>query len=126
MYESGWYPPGAEYDPNAPWNEPVIPDQEFEVTISQTLSKTVTVTTQDYNPVFDDEIGMYADTSDTHWHDVYEKQHYKIQDLLKALVNYVTEDLKNPELDSVKKNLLKGILEDCEGWIEDECEINEA
>lgn len=21
MYESGYYPPGAEYDPRAPWNE---------------------------------------------------------------------------------------------------------
>ena len=22
MAESGWYPPGAEHDPRAPWNQP--------------------------------------------------------------------------------------------------------
>ena len=22
MRESGWYPPGAEHDPRAPWNQP--------------------------------------------------------------------------------------------------------
>ena len=25
--ESGYYPPGAEFDPNAPWNQPELDDE---------------------------------------------------------------------------------------------------
>ena len=39
--ESGYYPPGAEFDSNAPWNQIDLPKKEIEVTVSVTLSKTV-------------------------------------------------------------------------------------
>ena len=26
MTESGYYPPGAEHDPNAPWNQEELPE----------------------------------------------------------------------------------------------------
>ena len=35
---------------SAPWNEKETPEKEFEVCITQTLSKTVKVTTNDYIP----------------------------------------------------------------------------
>jgi hypothetical protein len=35
------YPPGAEFDPNAPWNQV---DREVEVLVSITMSRVVTVT----------------------------------------------------------------------------------
>ena len=41
MTESGYYPPGAEHDPNAPWNQEELPEREIEVTVSVTLSKSV-------------------------------------------------------------------------------------
>ena len=44
------YPPGAANDPNAPYNEVEVPEADFEVTCSQSLSRTATVTTTDYNP----------------------------------------------------------------------------
>ena len=43
MTESGYYPPGAEHDPNAPWNQEELPEREIEVTVSVTLSKTVKI-----------------------------------------------------------------------------------
>ena len=43
------YPPGAENDPNAPYNEPLIPKKEFEAEILITLSKKVTVYSDEYN-----------------------------------------------------------------------------
>lgn len=48
MTESGYYPPGAEHDPNAPWNQVDNPEREIEVTASVTLSKTVKVRVSDY------------------------------------------------------------------------------
>lgn len=48
MTESGYYPPGAEHDPNAPWNQIDNPEREIEATVSVTLSKTVKVRVSDY------------------------------------------------------------------------------
>lgn len=50
MIESGWYPPGAEFDPNAPYNQIEVPQKDFEVTCSQSLSRTAIVTTNNYTP----------------------------------------------------------------------------
>lgn len=48
MTESGYYPPGAEHDPNAPWNQVDPEPKKIEVTVSITLSKTVEVEVDDY------------------------------------------------------------------------------
>ena len=48
MTESGYYPPGAEHSPNAPWNQEELPEREIEVTVSVTLSKTVKIKVSDY------------------------------------------------------------------------------
>ena len=48
MAESGYYPAGAEHDPNAPWNQEDIPEREVEVTVSVTLSKTLKIKVSDY------------------------------------------------------------------------------
>ena len=34
MIESGYYPPGAEFDPNAPYNEKELPEKEIELSLS--------------------------------------------------------------------------------------------
>ena len=41
-------PIGAEYDPNAPWNQEDPKPQKIEVTVSITLSKTVEIEVNDY------------------------------------------------------------------------------
>lgn len=46
--ESGYYPPGAEFEPNAPWKEKNLPEREIEVCVSVTLSKTVKINVTDY------------------------------------------------------------------------------
>ena len=61
MKESGYYPAGAEYDPNAPWNQIDPEPQEVEVTISMTISKTVKVKVTDYTCEEDwDEEGYHG------------------------------------------------------------------
>lgn len=66
MNESGYYPLGAEHDPDAPWNQVDNPKREIEVTVSVTLSKTVKVKVSDYEVTTSgkDEDGEYFEESD--------------------------------------------------------------
>lgn len=127
MIESGYYPPGAEYDPNAPWNEPDIPEATFDVCISQTLSKSVKVTTDDYSPEVDaDEDGtyMYPDTSDTDWKAAYgNDQHYTPLELIKQFKEFLEKLLPDPITFRREYHRAKHLISECEGWIEDETEI---
>ena len=124
---------------SAPWNQSDVPEKEFTVTISQTLSRTVTVVTNDYIPGAedvdyepDDEGGCYAsswhdddDTSDTDWKKAYEECDFKLQDLIEELKNYVQSDLAMTGPNTGKGRYLKRLLEACDGWIEDEYEVVE-
>ena len=48
MKESGYYPTGAEHDPNAPWNKEDQKPIQVKVTISQSLSRLTTIEVTDY------------------------------------------------------------------------------
>lgn len=139
MRESGYFPVGAEFDPSAPYNELSIPDEEFEITCSQTLSKTVTVTTNNYIPGAsgvdyerDDEGGCYAvpyhddpDTSDTDWADEYKTKHLTPLDLIKKLRSLLM-DIDSGALRSNPCYQHKQYyINECSGWIEDETEFKE-
>lgn len=118
MRESGYYPPGAEFDPNAPYNEPVIPEQDFEVDVEYVLQKkAVKVTTDDYRPEFDDETGhVDANTEDTNWENAYNNSHYTIPELLSELESYIKQDLERYKGSATKERQLKEMLKDCQGW----------
>lgn len=123
------YPPGAEHDPNAPYNEPVIPEVEFTITTSITLSKTVSVFTDDYIPEFDDENGSQdCNTSETDWEAAYTSNHYTVPQLLDKLREYVQKDLDNvhniAETEHKDEAFLRRkyerLIEECSDWIVDE------
>lgn len=122
MYDNYNYPMGAD-TPDAPWNEPVIPEKDFPVVISQTLSKDVVVTTNDYNPSYDDETGATEiDTFDTHWTDAYNRQHYTPLELLGLFKTFLEDEL--PTLVMAKDiRRYKMLIEECSNWKEDECEV---
>lgn len=127
MIESGYYPPGAEFDPNAPYNQHENPEEEFEVTISQTLSKTVTVYTSDYLLEIDeDEDGGYrnVDTSETDWKDVYESDHHTPKQLIGILKRILETHMKEGCV-SLSDNLAKRLIEECNDWCVDDYEIVE-
>ena len=44
----GGYPMGAQYDPNAPFNQEKPQEEEITATVSITLSKTVKLSTNEY------------------------------------------------------------------------------
>jgi len=135
MYDNYNYPYGAD-TPSAPWNEPEIPERDFEVTCSQSLSRTATVWTSNYIPGAsgvdyekDDEGGCYAtpwhdapDTSDTNWAEEYhDNDHYTPIQLIELFKQCLEENLKNG-LAFKTPRVTKKLIEECEGWTEDETE----
>ena len=129
MNTDGNYPPGAANDPNAPWNERETPEKEFEVCITQTLSKTVKVTTNNYIPDggVDDDGHYYldADTSDTNWREVYKNSHYTPLELIERFRDFLKSTLQDPLGGTLKYAHRIMLIEECENWIEDETEIVE-
>lgn len=118
MYDNYNYPPGAD-TPDAPWNEPIIPERDFEVDVEFVMRKNaVDVTTDKYVPEFDDEDGhTYANTEDTDWEQVYgDSGHYTILEMLDELKQYVEEDLKTCSPNTCKGASLKRLLADCQSW----------
>lgn len=119
------YPPGAANDPEAPYNEPNIPEIEFEVTASFSLSKTVKCMSNDYTPetVKEPHNGIheeYPNTTDTDWAGVYaDGCHKTIPELLEILKKVLKE---NKDKGIVYKSpwLTDAIIKECEGWTVDE------
>lgn len=133
MTESGYYPPGAEFDPDAPWNQNDPEEKEFEVTVSQTLSKSTTVTTSDYIPggyfpetEWDIE-GYHTitcheldDTSDTDWKKAYNNEHYTPLGLIQEFKEMLEKNTPIPE------TRRKHLIDECMNWIEDDLEVCEG
>ena len=112
MTESGYYPPGAEYDSNAPWNQVDNPEREIEVTVSVTLSKTVKIKVSDYEITDSgkDEDGEYfedIDYSNCNLKDAVEEQIILPQSAHMYVKgnSKVQEDLSNWYVDDLELNL---------------------
>jgi hypothetical protein len=137
MIESGYYAPGTEFNRNSPWNQKENPEEEFNVTIVETLSKDVTIVTTNYNLEEDcDEDGYYrhCDTSDTPWKDEYKKQGCTAIETIIAVKTYLEEvrlqQLKDinrcrPLTESEEKELrvVKDLIKQCSDWKQEEIEF---
>lgn len=121
--DSAYYPSGAYLDSKAPYNEVSTPEQDFDVTISQTLSKDTIVTTDDYVYEKDSDEGWDSYiTDDTNWAEEYHNNdHYTPIQLIELFRQCLEENLKNG---LVFKNpgITKHLIEECKGWVEDETE----
>ena len=117
MKESGNFPPGAEFNVDAPYNEPRIPNKDFDLTVSQSLSKDITVCTDRYN---------LDDIKDTEWGGIYSEEHYTPLQLIQMYKNKLKEQLESWEgmedLFAGKKQIrmIEHLIEECEGWTNDE------
>lgn len=148
MYDNYNYPAGSD-TPDAPWNQEDVPEKEFEIQVSQTLVKTCDVITDKYIPGpsgvdydSDDEGGCVAigwqepdDTSDVDWEKEFsENWHYTPLEL----INKFKEDLER-EWDAIKdvedakdsetrrkKREIKHLIDECEGWENDDTEFEEV
>lgn len=99
---NGNYPIGAQYDPNAPWNEPELKEKEIDVTISITLSKTTKITVH----TLDDTNNLDSDY---------------LKECVESLV-YLPHEIKLismlPDVTIPSK-----IIEDFDNWIVDDFEV---
>lgn len=142
------YPDGlSDNTVGAPWNEPYVPEKEFEITCSQSLSRTAEVWTNNYIPgasgcdVEPDGEGGYCacgwhdgdDTSETDWKREYKDCGYKTPlELICMLKEYLEKDLREIQKDMLPNDrsfkatqirMLKGLIEECDCWTEDETEF---
>lgn len=109
MTESGYYPPGAEFDSNAPYNQVDLSYREIEVTVSITLSKTCKIAVNDYEVEGNyDEEGYYEDID------------YSNCDLKRA----VEEQICLPQnVFKVVPQKDSNIIEDLSNWSVDDFEV---
>lgn len=133
MLESGYYPPGAEFDPHAPYNEVEIPERKFDATISSSLSKSTTIESKDYI-IEEDPDGSYIDTSEIRWLEEYKEAHLTPLELIEKFKETLEKKLKvleqyngcpnNANFNFRSEiNKTKYLIEECKGWVEDECEV---
>lgn len=130
------FPVGANV-PDAPWNQSDPEPVEVGVTISQSLSRSTTITVTDYTAeewedVECDEDGYMSrtggvdyDFSDSDLKGAYEEQEYTIPELLDYLKAYLIADIAECSEENGKKKKLQHILACCEGWEIDETEVVE-
>lgn len=127
MIESGYYPAGAEHDSNAPYNQKELPYRDFEVTISQALSKTLHIKTNYYTlTVEKDEDGKHevCDTSDTPWKEAYEDNFHTPLQLINLLKMVLEENKKNGIIFRTPQ-FQEDIIKECEDWCIDDYEVVE-
>lgn len=110
-------PIGSDYDPRAPWNQEEQPDQEIEVTISVTLSKTVKINVNDYIVAEKDEDGnLDIDYSICDLESAVKNQIYLPQEA----GNYIQEGFDNGTIISAKYG---DIADDLKDWNVDDFEV---
>lgn len=114
MIEDGNYPVGAERDPRAPWNDEPVPEKQFYLTVSQTLSKSVLVKTNEYE----------KELKDTNWKSIYANTgHYTPLDLISIFKSYLQMVMMGDFIDSKTKQRYKHLIEECGRWTNDELEV---
>lgn len=150
MFESGYFPPGAEHDPNAPYNQSDPDPIDIDCYVSCSISKDVTVSTTDYIAEKWEDWDMDAegdyvhsggvdyDFSNCNFSEVYHQNHYGILELLEQLKVFLEGAIEkleqlSPEASKEEKaarranlRIYKQMLEDCQGWTLDEEEVGKA
>lgn len=126
MRDRDYYPSGAYEDASAPYNQVDPPEKEFNLTVSQTLSKSVEIVTDNYIPEVDYETGhVYVNTSETNWREVYEERGHTPLQLIQLFKRYLQNMLDDKVTVSKSPSCINLLIEECDNWVEDDCEIIE-
>lgn len=126
MYNNYDYPAGAD-TPAAPWNERMPEVRNFEVCVSQTISKTSHVETADFTDgIEEDEMGKhyFIDTEGTDWKRAYaNNNHYTPLQLLEEFQHYLEESMADTQMSSGEKIKREHLIRELKGWVDDETVI---
>lgn len=128
MNESGYYLLGTEFSSDAPWNKEETPKRDFDVFISQSLSKSTSVSTDDYicsvEKGEDGEVEEDIDTSETDWERAYTEEHLTLTGLIRECKKFLLKCKQNEYYNKDKVTIDK-LLRECEGWSSDDLVIME-
>ena len=126
MIESGYYPPGAEFDPNAPYNQQEPEPIKLDIYITQVFSKPANIEVTDYEYEVDEYEKCYY-TSNCDLKGATRDQVTTIEDILTELPNIYKELTTNDSgiITKYQLNRLKVLAKACEGWDLDEFEVVE-
>lgn len=111
MIESGYYPPGAEHDPNAPYNQTEQEEREIDIEAVFELRRKVTISTRKY-----DENGNCDGESE------YKQVCFTPLQLIaecRLMTAQVLSMIEKCEHTSVGKRIakhLRHIIAECDGW----------
>lgn len=114
------YPVGSDND-RAPWNEKKNKEVKVDVVVAETLSKVVTISTDDYSieSVFNDEEPDIIINEET-LYDKWSNYHSDILELLGLLKEYAQDELNKTDAYTDRGRYLSSVIEDCDKWnIED-------
>lgn len=104
---NGNYPLGAEYLPNAPFNQPEPIEKDYDLEVTATLCCSTTVTSKD---AYYDEDGELCEENVCLSVDFYDQKHSP-KDLIKYLYNILRE---HPEIEFGDR---KSVLDSCGMWL---------
>lgn len=115
------YPPmsQSEWD-NAPWNQEDLPEREFDVAVSYSISKDAKVTTNDYDGGEYDEEGYFSPNSLNNPVDAYNTTHKTIEEILEFARHCAEYMLERHDYKVASKFDLRDFVSDCQGWTVDE------
>lgn len=138
MGESGYYPEGAEYDRNAPWNEESDNEAiDVNITVSYSLSKNTSIPVHHYTSDewvdYEDETGHTISGctykfDDTNFESEYHNsKELGIPELLEILRNLAKEKALEASMIYDKPSIEKwgNIRKSCEDWIVDDFTVVE-
>lgn len=106
MRESGWYPPGAEFDPNAPYNQVELPEREYNIEAVFELRRTDELWSNDY-----DEFDNMNDPQ-REWESVYMTP----LELFEECKQLAIEAISHEQTGSAKYERLRNIIDNCFDW----------
>lgn len=123
MRESDYYAPGSYNDPNAPWNEVEYPEEDFDMEVSVTLTRSATITTTQYDMYVDSEDGHTEyETDNIDWVDEYESQYWSVPELLDKMRGLL-DKWKPEKMERADKHLYERIMGESKGWEQEEMEV---
>ena len=97
--------------------------KDFEVTCSQSLSKTVTVSTDNYIPGY---YGEDDDTYNTNWGEEYhDNDHYTPLQLIELFKKHLENVIVCGNLPQNMVKRYKHLINECDGWTDDDTEYIE-
>jgi len=121
MRESGWYPPGAEFDPNAPYNQVEPEEKEYSIEAVFELRRTDDIWSNDYDD-FDNLNDPKGEWSSIHMTPL--ELIKECKRLARTMLDSI-DDTATPMGVRARQHLLRVIAE-CEGWTENYNEFNEV